>query len=60
MPSVMIHYDGWVLLPEWLRKALGVRVGDRLEAELVDGGLMLRAARPKNPTARPSFRAGRW
>jgi|tagenome__1003787_1003787.scaffolds.fasta_scaffold20910754_4 hypothetical protein len=44
MPSVTVHYDGWVQLPERMRKALRLDTGAQLEAELVDGGLLLRAA----------------
>ena len=44
MPSVTVHYDGWLQLPERMRKALGLDTGARLEADLVDGGLLLRGA----------------
>lgn len=37
-----MHYDGWLALPVRLRQALGLNTGDRLEAELVDGALVLR------------------
>ena len=42
MPSLKLHYDGWIALPVRLRQALGLTSGDRLEAELVDGALVLR------------------
>ncbi len=44
MPSVTVHYDGWVQLPERMRKALRLETGARLEADLVEGGLLLRVA----------------
>ena len=42
MPTLKLHYDGWIALPVRLRQALGLSSGDRLEAELVDGALVLR------------------
>ena len=42
MPTLKLHYDGWIALPVRLRQALGLTSGDRLEAELVDGALVLR------------------
>lgn len=45
MPTLKVHYDGWLSLPARLRQALGVNSGDRLEAEVVDGTLVLRTAR---------------
>src|SRR3712207_3777334 len=44
MPSVTVHYDGGVQLPERVRRSLGLDTGDRLEAELVEDGLILRVA----------------
>ena len=41
MPTVKIHYDGWICLPASLCRALGLSNGDRLTAELVDGALAL-------------------
>jgi antitoxin component of MazEF toxin-antitoxin module len=41
MPTVKIHYDGWICLPASLCRALGLSNGDRLAAELVDGALAL-------------------
>jgi hypothetical protein len=41
MPTVKIHYDGWICLPASLCRALGLSNGDRLVAELVDGALAL-------------------
>lgn len=37
MPSVTIHYDGWLMLPERVRKVLGVGTGDQLEVSLEKG-----------------------
>jgi bifunctional DNA-binding transcriptional regulator/antitoxin component of YhaV-PrlF toxin-antitoxin module len=42
MPTLKLHYDGWIALPVRLRQALGLSSGDRLEAELADGALVLR------------------
>jgi antitoxin component of MazEF toxin-antitoxin module len=42
MPTVKLHYDGWICLPANLCRALGLSSGDRLAAELVDGALALR------------------
>jgi antitoxin component of MazEF toxin-antitoxin module len=41
MPTVKIHYDGWICLPTGLCQALGLSPGDRLAAELVEGELVL-------------------
>ena len=51
MPTLKLHYDGWLSLPAGLRQALGLNSGDRLEAELVDGALVLR---PVAKTRRPA------
>jgi antitoxin component of MazEF toxin-antitoxin module len=42
MPTVKVHYDGWICLPASLCRALGLSNGGRLIAELVDGTLELR------------------
>jgi antitoxin component of MazEF toxin-antitoxin module len=42
MPTLKLYYDGWLSLPAGLRQKLGLNNGDRLEAELVDGALVLR------------------
>lgn len=44
MPTLKLHYDGWIALPAGLREALGLSSGDRIEAELVDGAVRLRPA----------------
>src|SRR4051794_14270296 len=45
MPTIQVHHDGWLALPEAVRRKLGVGTGDRLEAEVADGAVVLRAAR---------------
>jgi antitoxin component of MazEF toxin-antitoxin module len=42
MPTVKLHYDGWICLPASLCRALGLGSGDRLAAELADGAITLR------------------
>jgi AbrB family looped-hinge helix DNA binding protein len=42
MPTLKLHYDGWLALPAGMREKLGLNSGDRVEAELVDGALVLR------------------
>ena len=45
MPRLKVHYDGWVALPEAFRRRLGLERGDDLEAELVDGTIVLRPSK---------------
>jgi bifunctional DNA-binding transcriptional regulator/antitoxin component of YhaV-PrlF toxin-antitoxin module len=53
MPTLKLHYEGWVSLPSALRQKLGLGSGDRLEADLVDGALVLRpAAKTRRPARR--------
>jgi bifunctional DNA-binding transcriptional regulator/antitoxin component of YhaV-PrlF toxin-antitoxin module len=54
MPTLQVHYDGWVSLPPDVRQHLGIVNGDRLEVELTDHGLLLR---PTGRTVAPD-RAG--
>lgn len=42
MPTLKLHYDGWLALPAGMRQKLGLNSGDRVEAELVGGALVLR------------------
>src|SRR3954453_3893666 len=42
MATLRIHYEGWVALPESFRRKLGLERGDALEAELVEGTIVLR------------------
>ena len=44
MPTVKLHYDGWVSLPSSICQKLGLNSGDRLEADLVNGAIVLRPA----------------
>src|SRR3954453_23393752 len=45
MPRLKVHYEGWVALPEAFRRRLGLERGDDLEAELVDGTIVLRPSK---------------
>jgi bifunctional DNA-binding transcriptional regulator/antitoxin component of YhaV-PrlF toxin-antitoxin module len=45
MPKVVVQDDGWVMLPARLRKALGLDVGDQLEAEFAGGRIVLRVGK---------------
>jgi AbrB family looped-hinge helix DNA binding protein len=60
MTTLKLHYDGWLALPAGLRHKLGLKSGDRLEAELVGGTVVLRPAatarhqaEPKTPASEP-------
>ena len=44
MPTLKLHYEGWVSLPAALRQQLGLSSGDRLDVDLVDGTIVLRPA----------------
>jgi bifunctional DNA-binding transcriptional regulator/antitoxin component of YhaV-PrlF toxin-antitoxin module len=55
MPTLKLHYDGWLSLPSGLRQKLGLGSGDRLEADLVDGAIVLR---PAAKARRPAWREG--
>jgi bifunctional DNA-binding transcriptional regulator/antitoxin component of YhaV-PrlF toxin-antitoxin module len=44
MPTATVHYDGWLKLPEPIRKALGVKTDDRLELTVGGGVVTLRKA----------------
>jgi hypothetical protein len=61
MPTLKLHYDGWISLPASLRTSLALQSGDRLEADLVDGAIVLRRrarTRPPGPAATPAPPAG--
>ena len=45
MARVKVHYEGWVALPADFRRSLGLEAGGELEAELVDGTIVLRPAK---------------
>ena len=51
MSTLKLHYDGWLVLPTGLRNALELESGDRLNAELVDGAIVLRPAKGKRPSS---------
>ena len=58
MPTLKLHYDGWIALPAGIRQLLGLNSGDRLMAELADGALVLRpAAKKASVAATKSIRA---
>ena len=60
MPAFKVHYDGWISLPASLRISLALRSGDRLEADLVDGAIVLRTlarTRPSDQAASPAAQA---
>ena len=44
MPTLKLHYDGWVALPAAVRQQLGFSSGDKLDVALVDGTIVLRLA----------------
>jgi hypothetical protein len=50
MTTLKLHYNGWLALPAGMRQTLGLNSGDRIEATLVHGALMLRpSTRAKKP-----------
>jgi bifunctional DNA-binding transcriptional regulator/antitoxin component of YhaV-PrlF toxin-antitoxin module len=54
MSTLKLHYEGWLALPVGFRQKLGLKSGDRLEAELAGGTIMLRPlGRPTPPPVRP-------
>jgi AbrB family looped-hinge helix DNA binding protein len=57
MTTLKLHYDGWLALPAGLREKLGLKSGDRLEAELVGGTLVLRPAATARGRAGPGAKA---
>src|SRR3954470_14609256 len=52
MATLRIHYEGWVALPESFRRKLGLERGDDLEAELVEGTIVLRPSKGSAKAAR--------
>lgn len=44
MTKIRVNYDGWLALPEAVRRELGLATGDRLDIELVEGAIILRPA----------------
>ena len=57
MAKLKLHYDGWLALPAGLCQKLGVKTGDRLEAELVDGAVLLRPASKTGRQAQSNAKA---
>ena len=57
MTTLKLHYDGWLALPAGLREKLGLKSGDRLEAELIGGTLVLRPAATARGRAGPGSKA---
>jgi antitoxin component of MazEF toxin-antitoxin module len=56
MPTVKLHYDGWICLPASLYQTLGLSHGAKLTAELADGALVLQPAvrrKAQSATAQP-------
>ena len=53
MAILKLHYDGWLTLPADLRHRLALETGDRLQAELVDGTIVLRPTSAKRAPAQP-------
>ena len=50
MPTLKLHYDGWVALPAAVRQQLGLNSGNKLDVDLVEGAIVLRpAAKTKRP-----------
>src|SRR4051794_4547242 len=52
MPTIQVHYDGWLASPEAVRRKLGVGTGDRLEVEVADGAVVLRPSRRADAAGR--------
>ena len=53
MATLKLHYDGWLTLPAGLRDLLDLKTGDHLQAELVDGAIVLRPTHGKRMPAEP-------
>ena len=53
MATLKLHYDGWLTLPAGLRDLLDLKTGDHLQAELVDGAIVLRPTHGKRVPAEP-------
>src|SRR6187397_3005363 len=47
LATLKLHYDGWLTLPAGLRQMLDLKTGDRLQADLVDGTIVLRPVHGK-------------
>jgi AbrB family looped-hinge helix DNA binding protein len=53
MPTVKLHSEGWLSLPEAVRRKLGVGSGDTLEVQVVGNSAILRPAKGKAVSAEP-------
>ena len=53
LATLKLHYDGWLTLPAGLRDLLDLKTGDHLQAELVDGAIVLRPTHGKRAPAEP-------
>lgn len=53
LATLKLHYDGWLVLPGGLRQMLDLKTGDRLEAELVDGAIVLKPTNGARAPAKP-------
>ena len=45
LPTIQLHYDGWLTLPADARQHLHLVTGDRVDIELTEAGLLLRPAK---------------
>ena len=57
MPTVKLHPEGWLSLPEAVRRKLGVGSGDTLELQVVGNSAILRPAKGKAALAEPEAAA---
>ena len=57
MARLKVHFEGWVALPAEFRRQLGVGSGGEIEAQLIDGTVVLRSAVSAKGSTRPE-RAG--
>jgi AbrB family looped-hinge helix DNA binding protein len=53
MPTVKLHPEGWLSLPDAVRRKLGVATGDTLELQVVGNSVILRPAKGKAASAEP-------
>ena len=60
MSTLKLHYDGWLVLPAGLRRALGLESGDRLQVELMDGAIVLQPTKGKRPATGPDTGLMNW
>jgi bifunctional DNA-binding transcriptional regulator/antitoxin component of YhaV-PrlF toxin-antitoxin module len=57
MARLKVHYEGWLALPPDMRQKLGIATGGELEAELVEGTIVLRPAEAKAAPRREAEKA---